>query len=72
VNIGGGSEQPYRSGGSYGSPKDNQPYNGARENNEQPGYDTTQSYRTSSAYNQQSHGGHLPNARQQYNGACRS
>lgn len=69
MNIGGGSEQPYRSGGSYGSPKDNQPYNGARENNEQPGYDTTQSYRTSSAYNQQSHGGHLPNARQQYNGA---
>lgn len=69
ANIGGGSEQPYRSGGSYGSPNANQPYTGARANNEQPGYDATQSYRTSSAYNQQSHGGHLPNAHQQYNGA---
>ncbi|KAF8751382.1 hypothetical protein HU200_012053 [Digitaria exilis] len=69
VNIDGSSEQPYRSGGSYGFPNSNQSYAGARANNEQPGYNATQPYRTSDAYSQQSYGGHLPNAHQQYNGA---
>ncbi|RLM91964.1 pentatricopeptide repeat-containing protein [Panicum miliaceum] len=72
VNIGGSSEQPYRSGASYGFPNSNQnqTHTGARANNEQPGYNATQPYyRTSSAYSQQSLGGHLPNAHQQYNGA---
>ncbi|CAO2182958.1 unnamed protein product [Urochloa humidicola] len=68
VNIGGSSKQPYRSGGSYGFPNSNQPNTGARANNEQPGYKATQPYRTSSAYNQQSLGGHPPNAHQLYNG----
>jgi hypothetical protein len=69
VNIGGSSEQPYRSGASYGFPNSNQnqTHSGARANNEQPGYNATQPYyRTSSAYSQQSLGGHLPNAHQQY------
>ncbi|KAG2600526.1 pentatricopeptide repeat-containing protein At4g32450, mitochondrial-like [Panicum virgatum] len=70
VNIGGSSEQPHRSGASYGFPNSNQTHTGARANNEQPGYNATQPYyRTSNAYSQQSLGGHLPNAHQQCNGA---
>ncbi|CAO2171378.1 unnamed protein product [Urochloa humidicola] len=69
VNICGSSEQPHRSGGSYGFSNSNQPYAGGRANNEQPVYKAAQPYRTSSAYNQQSLSGHPPNAHQLHNGA---
>lgn len=69
VNVDGISEQPYRSGGSYGFPNTHQPYIGAVANNETSGYNASQTY-SSSAYSQQkSLGGNFPNDQQQYNGA---
>ncbi|WVZ68909.1 hypothetical protein U9M48_017785 [Paspalum notatum var. saurae] len=69
VNVGGISEQPYRSGGSYGFPNSHQPYTGAGANNEAPGYNASQTYRGSNAYSQQNLGGDFRNNRQHYNGA---
>ncbi|KAJ1285290.1 hypothetical protein BS78_03G269300 [Paspalum vaginatum] len=66
VNVGSSSEQPYRSGRSYGFPNSHQPYAGAGANNETPGYNASQTY--SSAYSQQNLGGDSRNDRQHYNG----
>lgn len=68
VDVGGSSEQHYRSGGSYGFRNSHQPYTGARANNETSGYNASQPYRGSGAYSQQGHDGYFPNDRQQYNG----